>query len=184
MAIDVTRPKKEDVLKCVARFDELSAVDGGLPDQKVEGYYRTFRNVIGFEQPDGGEESFSPIGDEAKPKVSHLQPGFGMGYVSAVPGQGVMMHVHDTNETFLVIEGTWKFEWEGDEGDDHVILGEKDVVSFPPGWQRRFECVSARDGEEKGTIIAVVGGDTPSVEWSPEAVDELKAAGAWPDAAE
>jgi quercetin dioxygenase-like cupin family protein len=184
MAIDVSRPKKEDVLKCVARFDELSAVDGVLLDQKVEGYRRTFRNVIGFEQPDGGEESFSPIGDEAKPKVSHLKPGLEMGYVSAVPGQGVMMHVHDTNETFLVIEGNWKFEWEGDEGDNHVILGEKDVVSFPPGWQRRFECVSARDGEEKGTIIAVVGGDTPSVECSPEAVDELKAAGTWPDAAE
>lgn len=183
MAIDVFRPKKEDVLKCVARFDEIEAVDGGLPDQKVDGYYRTFRNALGFAQPSGADV-YSPIGDEAKPKISHLQAGFGVGYVTADPGQGVMMHTHDTNETFVVIEGTWMFEWEGDEGDDHVILTEKDVVSFPPGIQRRFECKSARAGESRGTIMAIVGGDTPGVEWSPESVEELKAKGAWPDAAE
>jgi len=105
MPIPVIRPKKEDVLKCIARFDEIPAVDGGLPDQKVEGYYRTFRNAIGFAQPDG-EAVFSPIGDEAKPQISHLNAGFGIGWVTADPGQGVMMHVHDTNETFVVVEGT------------------------------------------------------------------------------
>ena len=72
-------------------------MDGGLPDQKVEGYYRTFRNALGFAQPEGGEEVFSPIGDEAGPKIPHLQAGFGVGWVTADPGQGVMMHVHDTN---------------------------------------------------------------------------------------
>lgn len=183
MPIEVIRPKKEEVLKCIARFDEIPAVDGGLPDQKVEGYYRTFRNAIGFEAPDGAEV-YSPIGDEAKPQISHLKPGFGIGYVTADPGQGVMMHTHDTNETFVVVEGRWMFEWEGDEGNDHVILGEKDVASFPPGIQRRFECKSARDGAARGTIMAIVGGDTPGVEWSPEAVERLKAEGAWPEAAE
>lgn len=183
MTIPVIRPKKEDVLKCIARFDDIPAVDGGLPDQKVEGYYRTFRNAIGFEQPEGAEV-YSPIGDEAKPMISHLNPGFGIGWVTADPGQGVMMHTHDTNETFVVVEGTWKFEWEGEDGNEHVILGEKDIASFVPGIQRRFECVSARDGEDRGTIMAVVGGETPGVEWSPESVEMLKAAGAWPDAAE
>lgn len=183
MPIPVRKPKKEEILKCVARFDEIETADGGLPDQEVDGYRRTFRNALGFEQP-GGEDVYSPIGDQAKPKISHLKAGFGIGYVTADPGQGVMMHNHDTNETFVVMEGTWKFEWEGDQGDDHVILGEKDVVSFPPGIQRRFECVSAREGESRGTIMAVVGGDTPGVEWSPEAIERMKAEGVWPEAAE
>jgi len=183
MTIPVHKPTRDEILKCVARFDEIEAVDGGLPNQKVEGYFRTFRNALGFAQPEG-EDVYSPIGDEAKPKISHLSPGFGIGWVTADHGQGVMMHVHDTNETFIVTEGTWMFEWEGDQGNDHVILGEKDIVSFPPGMQRRFECVSAREGETRGTIMAVIGGDTPGVEWLPEAVEELKAAGAWPDAAE
>lgn len=94
------------------------------------------------------------------------------------------MHTHDTNETFVVVEGTWMFEWEGDNGNDHVILNEKDIASFPVGIQRRFECVSAREGEEKGTIMAVIGGDAPSAEWSPESVERMKAAGTWPEAAE
>ncbi len=183
MTIPVHRPKRDDVLNCVARYDDLSSTDKGLPDQEVEGYYRTFRNVIGFQQPEGSE-TYSPIGDDAKPHISHLKPGFGMGYVSAVPGQGVMMHTHDTNETFVVVEGKWMFEWEGEDGDDHVILEEKDVVSFPPGMQRRFECKAARPGQEKGTILGVIGGDTPGAEFSPESVQRLKAEGAWPEAAE
>lgn len=183
MVIPVHRPKKNDVLKCVARFEELSPTDKGLPDQEVEGYHRTFRNVIGFKQPEGSE-TYSPIGDDAKPRISHLKPGFGMGYVSASPGQGVMMHTHDTNETFVVMEGTWMFEWEGEDGDDHVILEEKDVVSFPPGMQRRFECMAARVGEDEGMILGVIGGDTPGAEFSPESVERMKAAGTWPKAAE
>ena len=51
MPIEVIRPKKEDVLKCIARYDEITAVDGGLPDQPIEGFHRTFRNAIGFTQP-------------------------------------------------------------------------------------------------------------------------------------
>ena len=183
MTIPVHRPRRDEVLKCVARYDELSATDKGLPDQEVEGYHRTFRNVIGFEQPEGSE-TYSPIGDDAKPFVSHLQPGFGMGYVEAAPGQGVMMHTHDTNETFVIMEGTWAMEWEGDNGDERVVLEEKDVISFPPGIQRRFECQSAREGKDKGLLLGVIGGDTPGAEFSPESVERLKEAGAWPDAAE
>jgi hypothetical protein len=48
MTIPVHKPTRDEILKCVARFDEIEAVDGGLPDQKVEGYYRTFRNALGF----------------------------------------------------------------------------------------------------------------------------------------
>ncbi|MEE2745976.1 MAG: cupin domain-containing protein, partial [Pseudomonadota bacterium] len=173
MSIKVIRPKKEDILNCVARFEDLSHTDKGLPDQEVEGFYRTFRNVVGFGEPDG-EESFSPLGEDAKPHVSHLKPGFGLGYVSAVPGQGVMMHTHDTNETFIVIEGVWMFQWEGVDGDEEITLSEKDVVSFPPGIQRRFECKSPRQGGNEGMIMAVIGGDNPAAEFSPEAVDKMK----------
>ncbi len=184
MSIEVTHPKKEEILKCVARFDDLKAVDSGLPDQKVEGCFRTFRNAIGFKQPEGSGETYSPIGDEATPLISHLQPGFGIAYVSAKPGQGVLMHTHDTNETFVVMEGTWKFEWEGADGNDHVILGERDIVSFPPGPHRRFECMAAREGANEGMIMGVIGGDEPGAEFSEESVEIMKAAGTWPDIAE
>ncbi len=179
MPIEIIRPKKEDVLACVARFDELPHTDGGLPDAAVPGFHRTFYNVLGFQQPEG-EETYSPIGDEAKPFITHLTPGFGLAYVAAKPTQGVMMHVHDTNETFVVMEGTWKMEWEGDNGNEEVLLDEKDIISFPPGIQRRFECQSARDGQEKGVLLGVIGGDQPGAEYSPESIARLTEAGLWP----
>lgn len=176
MAIPVHKPKRADVLKCVARFADIVPADKGLPDQEVAGYYRTFYNALGFSQPKG-EGAYSPVGNVAQPLIRHLQPGFNLAYVEAEPGQGVMMHTHDTNETFVVIAGSWMFEWEGDEGDDHVILTERDIVSFEPGLQRRFECVSAPAGAQNGMILGVIGGDTPSAEFSPESIARLRAAG-------
>ena len=89
MAIPVHRPKREDVLKCVARFGEIVPADTGLPDQELDGFRRTFYNVMGFSQPEA-EGAYSPIGEDAKPLISHLSPGFNMGYVEARPGQGVV----------------------------------------------------------------------------------------------
>jgi hypothetical protein len=30
------------------------------------------------------------------------------------------MHTHDTVETFMVISGKWKLEWESDTGAEHI----------------------------------------------------------------
>ena len=180
MTIPVHKPTREEMLACVARFDEVPHTDGGLPDAAVEGYHRTFYNVLGFQQPEGAE-TYSPIGDEAKPHIGHLTPGFGIAYVAARPGQGVMKHTHDTNETFVVMAGTWTLRWEGDQGDDEVVLGPRDVISFPPGIQRQFICKTAAEGEQKGLLLGVIGGDTPGAEYSPESVKRLQQEGLLPD---
>jgi mannose-6-phosphate isomerase-like protein (cupin superfamily) len=88
-----------------------------------------------------------------------------------------MMHNHDTNETFVVISGTWMFEWEGHHGDESVILKERDIVSFEPGMQRRFECMSSANNADKGVILGVIGGDNPAAEFSPESIERLKELG-------
>ena len=176
MALPVHKPKREEILKCVARFEDITPADTGLPDQEVDGYRRTFYNALGFSQP-AGEGSYSPLGDDAKPLISHLSPGFNLGYVEATPGQGVMMHNHDTNETFVVISGTWMFEWEGHNGDESVVLKERDIVSFEPGMQRRFECMSSDINADKGVILGVIGGDNPAAEFSPESIERLKELG-------
>ncbi|MEH6583842.1 MAG: hypothetical protein V7754_18050, partial [Halioglobus sp.] len=111
-----------------------------------------------------------PVGDTSTPAISHLKPGFGLGLVKAAPGNGVPMHAHDTNETFVVLSGKWKLEWEGAEGTDHAILAKHDVLSVPVSVMRRFEAVEADPGEEMGTMLAVIAGDTPDAKFSPEAV--------------
>ena len=181
MAIPIHKPSREEMLACIARFDEIPHTDKGLPDAEINGYHRTFYNVLGFQQPDGAD-SYSPIGDAAKPVISHLQPGFGIANVAARPGQGVMMHTHDTNESFVIMSGTWILRWQGDQGDDEVVLNPRDAISFPPGIQRQFICQAAADDEEKGLLLAVIGGDSPAAEYAPEAVERMRAEGVWPDA--
>jgi len=176
MAIPVIKPPREEVLKCIARFKDLKGTSDGLPDMGVEGYHRTFYSVLGFEAP-VGDAQFSPFGDAVKPKVGHLQTGFGLAFVKCRPGQGVFMHVHDTYETFMVMDGKWKLEWEGDAGVETVFLEPLDFIAFPIGVQRRFECAEAPAGKEEGTLLGIIAGDHPAAEYSPEAVKALASHG-------
>lgn len=176
MGIPVIKPSKADVLKGIARFNELKGTSDGLPDMSVNGYHRTFYSVLGFDQP-AGDAQYSPFGDAVKPKVGHMKTGFGMAFIRAKPGQGVFMHVHDTFETFLVIDGRWKLEWEGDAGTETVFLEPLDFMAFPIGVQRRFECAEPAPGKEEGTLLGIIGGDHPAAEYSPEAVKVLASHG-------
>jgi mannose-6-phosphate isomerase-like protein (cupin superfamily) len=176
MTITVIRPSRDEIMRGVARFGEIKGVSEGLPDMALPECRRTFYNVLGFATPER-EQTYSPFGEMATPRIGHMRPGFGLAFVAAAPGKGVLMHTHDTNETFIVVEGTWKLEWEGDRGDDHVILGPKDVVSFPVGVHRRFECIEAAVGKGEGLLLAVIAGEAPEAEYSPEARQRMEAAG-------
>ncbi len=172
MTIEIIKPARAEVLKGVARFKELSGVSTGLPDMELPNCNRTFYNVLGFIQPKG-EEEYSPFGDAVVPRIAHLSTGFGAAFVKARPGCGVLMHAHDTSESFMPVAGQWKVEWEGAEGTTGVVLDPLDFIAVPVGVQRRFECLSAPDGESEGTLFAIISGEAPVVEWSPEAVAEI-----------
>ena len=75
MPIQTTKPTTADMLACVARFADLQRCETGLPDMQLPDCRRAFLNVLGFDQPKG-DGQFSPFGDRAKARVSHLQAGF------------------------------------------------------------------------------------------------------------
>jgi quercetin dioxygenase-like cupin family protein len=176
MAIQVVKPKHEDMMKCIARFEDIKGVSDGIPDMQVEEYHRTFYSVIGFEQPKG-EEQYSPFGNAVRPVIGHMAPGFGVAFVKATPGHGAPMHNHDTHETFMVVEGKWRLEWEGDRGNEHTILGPKDFICFPVGVQRRFICEEAAPGKTEGVLLGIITGDEPAAEYAPQVRDQLVKAG-------
>ena len=124
--IATVKPSREDLARCVARFDDLVRCDTGLPDMALPECRRTFLNVLGFSQPKG-EGVFSPFGDSAPAAISHLRAGFGLSFIAAEPGKGVLMHSHDTVETFMVMKGKWHYfehDWVAEEGS---------FVFEPPG---------------------------------------------------
>jgi len=173
---------RTEMMKRVAFFKDLKGSDGGLPDSKMQGCIRTLYNVIGFQPPKGeGGAITSPVGDNAARMAAiKIQEGFNLGYCRAKPGNGPMMHNHDTNETFIPMTGTWRCSWENEKGEvEHVDVGPFDVVSFPAGCARRFENVTKGDPNEEAILMFVIGGDGPKAEFTDQAMDELVAAGAW-----
>lgn len=176
MTIQTIKPTRADMERNVARFDKLVRCRTGLPDMQLPDCQRTFLNVLGFEQPKG-EGQYSPFGDLAPAAITHIRAGFGLAFVSAKPGCGVLMHNHDTVETFMVMGGKWKLEWELDSGTEAVILNRLDFIACPIGVQRRFECVEAEPGKPEGLLLGIIGGDEPAAEISPEGVRRLVEAG-------
>lgn len=173
---------RPEMMKRVAFFRDLKGSDGGLPDSKMQGCIRTLYNVIGFQPPkDEGGAVTSPVGDDAARMAAiKVSEGFNLGYCRAKPGNGPMMHNHDTNETFIPMTGTWRCSWENENGEvDFVDVGPFDVVSFPPGCARRFENITKGDPNEEAILMFVIGGDSPKAEFTDKSMDELVAAGAW-----
>jgi mannose-6-phosphate isomerase-like protein (cupin superfamily) len=174
---------RASMMKRVALFKDLIGSDGGLPDSKMKGCIRTLYNVIGFQPPKGeGGALTSPVGENASRLAAiKISEGFNLGYCRAKPGNGPMMHNHDTNETFIPMTGTWRCSWENEKGDvESVDVGPLDVVSFPPGVARRFANVTAGgDPNEDSILMFVIGGDGPKAEFTDQAMEILETAGAW-----
>lgn len=173
---------RADMMKRVAFFKDLKGSDGGLPDSKMKGCIRKLYNVIGFQPPKGeGGAVTSPVGDDASRLAAiPISEGFNLGYCRAKPGNGPMMHNHDTNETFIPMTGKWRCSWENENGEvDYVDAGPFDVVSFPAGCARRFENITEGNPDEEAILMFVIGGNGPKAEFTDKAMDQLVAAGAW-----
>lgn len=176
MAINVIQPARAEMAKCVARFADLKRCSTGLPDMLLPDCERTFLNVMGFAQPKE-EGQFSPFGDLAPAAITHVRAGFGLAFIAAKSGCGVLMHNHDTVETFMVMHGRWKVEWELDVGTEGLMLDPLDFIACPVGAQRRFECIETGPGKEEGLLLGVIGGDMPAAEFSPGSIRRLLEAG-------
>jgi uncharacterized RmlC-like cupin family protein len=166
-----------EMMKRVARFKKLKGSDGGLPDSPLPECKRKLYAVIGFQNPNSGNQAItSPVGDDASsmPAIG-IAEGFNLGYCKAKPGCGPLMHNHDTNETFIAMTGRWRCEW--NEGDDmeHVDLDPLDVISFPTGVARRFMNVTYDEPGKEHVLMFIIGGDQPQAEFTPLAMQRCEA---------
>lgn len=176
MALKTIRVDREEMRKRVALFSELKGFDGGLPDSDHPDCKRTLYNVVGFQPPEGADTATtSPVGAQAAENASiKISEGFNLGYCHAKPGKGPMMHNHDTNETFIPMTGRWRCSWEVDGQVEAFELGPHDVISFPPGVQRRFQNITFDEPDKEHLLMFVISGNQPKAEFSPDSMDELR----------
>ena len=132
MTLPVKWVTREEMLRSyVARFRDLKGSDKGLPDSDVPSHYKKIFNVFGFDPP-SGEAAVNPVGDDATALI-HPNAGFSLGFLKTTPGNGPVLHNHNSNETFIPLGGTWRFTWESSPAHtEFVDLGPYDTISFPP----------------------------------------------------
>src|SRR5687768_10639298 len=168
---------REEMLKRVARFNELKGSDGGLPDSPLPECRRKLYAVIGFQPPMSERSAVtSPVGANASsmPAIP-IAEGFNLGYCKARPGKGPLMHNHDTNETFIPMTGRWRCEWNEGDAIESVDLDPYDVISFPPGVARRFMNVTYDEPGREHLLMFVIGGNQPQAEFTPLAMQRCEA---------
>lgn len=172
MAIPIRKLGREEMLKSLATFDQLTRCNTGLPDMDVPEGECTFLNVLGFDQPED-TAYLSPFGDKAPAAITHMRAGFGVSFLECERGKGVLMHNHETVETFMGLKGRWLIEWEGDQGKDSVELKPFDFFACPVGVNRRFECIEPAEGEKVGLLLGIIEGNAPAAEFSVGSWDRI-----------
>jgi hypothetical protein len=75
---------RADMMKRVARFNDLKGSDGGLPDSNAPHCERTLYNVIGFQPPDVESGAvISPVGNDAsRMSAIPISEGFNLGFAA------------------------------------------------------------------------------------------------------
>ena len=144
-----------EMQKRVARYKSLRYPADRYPDSQLPGHVRRNYLVVGRGLVvDGGNDPLSAI---------PIDEGFQMSYVEAEPGNGPILHNHDSNETFVAIRGRWRVIW-GRSEEHHVDLDPLDVCSVPPFVPRRFINIEKATSGEVGLLLTVQPGNAPNVE--------------------
>lgn len=180
MPLTEIRVTREEMRKRVAYFKDLQGFDGGLIDSHYPGSERLLYNAVGFQPPlgKGGKDVVSPVGAEAAEHAAvRISEGFSMGFCEARPGNGPLMHNHDTNETFMPITGQWRCSWEVDGKVEYFDVGPCDIFSFPAGVNRRFENITHGEDGKTHLLLFVISGDSPEADFTDEAKATLRKAG-------
>lgn len=145
----------------IAYFKDLIGFDKGFSDDGLPGSARTLFNVLGFQDQNDDPDLNSPVGKEASQAAAiKVSDGYNFGYIKCRPGNGPLMHNHDTNETFVPITGKWELSW-NDVDTKSAILGPLDVCAFPPGIARTFRNITEGEDDVEHIMIVIVAGDAP-----------------------
>lgn len=125
------------------------------------------------------KENFTIIGPgvaENPHQYVHIRDphGFNIGAARQPPRCTNSLHSHDSEEVFMIHQGTWRFFW-GENGDaGSVLLRPGDTISIPVHVFRGFENV----GKDTGFMFAILGGDDPGrVHWAPHVIEKARGFG-------
>src|SRR3984893_7569767 len=152
--------------ECVARVNNVKALDVAFLDQRIPRYERDIINMVGM----GVTENAA-----LTPNVKEGAVAFSVTYVRAKSGKGAALHRHATEEVFIPVKGRWQIFWLEGEEERSIDLDEGDVVNVPIGVYRGFR--SLTDAHD-ALLMAIIGGpDAGKVDWHPSVLAEARKTG-------
>ena len=77
----------------------------------------------------------------------------------------------------MPLSGQWRCSWEVDGAVEFFDVGPWDVVSFPPGVNRRFENITNDEPGKTHFLMFVISGNAPEADFTQEAKSVLREAG-------
>ena len=147
---------------CLVRYAELQPCTNAFIDARSPGSDQ--------------KENFNIIGPgvaENPHQYVHIREphGFNIGGARQPPRCTNSLHSHNSEEVFIIHQGTWRFFW-GEHGNaGEVVLKPGDTISIPIHVFRGFENI----GEDIGFMFAVLGGDDPGrVHWAPHVIEKAR----------
>ncbi len=186
--VPLIKPMKQAAIDELTPFtvDEMR----GRVTQAGDRRYRP-RSFLCAGLPGGGAELSQVIGygmsedRRAVPRL-HEPHSFNLGWLRAVPGEGLLRHRHHQTQTLLVKSGTWRVTLNSGAEEESVDLGPQDMLSVLPGSWRRVELLAAGTAESgdapategTGELLVVNAGDARvRLEWAPEVAEAAFDAG-------
>ncbi|WP_232668245.1 hypothetical protein [Pseudonocardia sp. TRM90224] len=141
----------------------------------------------------GGRAQLSPVIGYGMVEDRRARPvladphGFGLAWLRAEPGEGVLTHRHDRTQVLTAKAGRWAVTLNTGADARTVELGPLDTLSVPPGAWRSITLLDATPGRSAtpgaSELLVVTGGeDRTLLEWAPEVVSAARRAGRMLDA--
>lgn len=107
----------------------------------------------------------------------HEPHNFCSGWLTAVPGEGMLKHSINVPQTLTVKSGRWAVEI--NDGPDlvQIELGHRDALSIPSGVLRKIECIEAPETGEADLYVVTSGDGRVEIDWHPEVIEAAEADG-------
>lgn len=134
----------EEMRSRVATPDDLTWSGTPFLDSAVPGGGAELALVVGFGMTEDREQH---------PRIANPH-GQNLAWLRARPGNGMLRHRIDEAQVLIVEEGRWEVTL-NDNGPVSVELGERDMLSVPPGAWRSIRNV----GADTGKLLVINSGD-------------------------
>ena len=124
------------------RFGELTPSPRAFLDCTLPGHVRTLYSALG-----GGADD-----EQLEGTAVEQAENYHIDFVNAPPGNGAALHSHGSEETFIALTGRWEI-YQGDNGEESVVLAPFDGIVVPDGVLRGFRNVS----ETEAVLLTILG---------------------------